>query len=62
MSKRVTELIKQYQRRLILRRHAIATPDPGFPAPKPKRKLEPHRPDAKPHVPASDHRLRESHL
>ena len=49
MSNLVTTLIKEYQRRLILRqrlRRALGKAEPVIVAP--KRKLEPRRPETKP--------------
>ena len=63
MSNLVTALIKEYQRRLVMRqrlRRALGPAEPVIAAP--KCKLELRRPETKPHVPTPDHRLRESHL
>lgn len=62
LSNLVAELIREYQRRLILRRrlgHAVAAPEPVIAA-RPQR--TPRRPEAKPHEPAPDYKLRQSHL
>jgi hypothetical protein len=61
----VSELIREYKKSLLARRRAKTTgsspaPTPAT-APKPKQLL-PRWPEAKPHRPRSDYRLRESQL
>ena len=60
----VTELMKECQRRLILRRRLrralVETPEPAAKTPRPK--LEPRRPDAAPHMLQPNYTLRDSHL
>jgi hypothetical protein len=58
LSNRVRELLREYRRRLLLTRPATTAELAA--APKPK--LVPRLPEMKPHVPASNHQLRASHL
>ena len=61
MSNVVTELFREVERRIELRRQAQGKAPLVFPGEKRRPKL-PTWPQQKPHVPVSDHRLRESQL
>jgi hypothetical protein len=61
MSNVMTELFREVERRIELRRQARGKAPLSFPGEKRRPKL-PTWPQQKPHVPVSDHRLRESQL
>jgi hypothetical protein len=61
MSNVMTELFREVERRIEARRNAHHKVPLAFPGEKRRPKL-PTWPQQKPHLPVSDHRLRESHL
>jgi hypothetical protein len=61
MSNVMTELFREVERRIEARKQAHGKVPLAFPGEKRRPKL-PTWPQQKPHVPVSDHRLRESHL
>ena len=58
MSRKLREIVRQYQRQLIATRHPAKT-EPVAAA---KPMLAPRLPETRPHVPTPDYRLRVSHL
>ena len=58
MSRILREIMREYRRQLIVKRHD-AKAAPAAPA---KPMLMPRLPEARPHVPTPDYRLRVSHL